>query len=229
MEKRYPTWEVVGVLIGFAGSATQVPDLVNIFTNSYDDWETPSKLFKAVCISIYLLIIIVLSVRYLIHLNGSQKPDDDAITVTTLGKRSTYLTAFSESNWINFVRDFPLSIFRIFVAWLYDIKLFDIFTRKAEWGDRPDLFNQFLRAYFGNKTVEFQFKRNFKHVQVREALESDDGRFGVEVNLKWTELEFPFMTFTTWLGLSWTIIHLIVLLKKWISSMMHDAKSYFKR
>lgn len=35
-EKPYPTWELLGLIIGFVGSANLVPDLVNLVLNLYD-------------------------------------------------------------------------------------------------------------------------------------------------------------------------------------------------
>ncbi len=36
-EKTYPTWELLGLIIGFVGSANLVPELVNLVLNLYEN------------------------------------------------------------------------------------------------------------------------------------------------------------------------------------------------
>lgn len=86
MEKKYPTWEVLGILIGFVGSANLAPDLFNLFFEFYPDPSKMSRLFKISCILGYLILIIVLSFRYLITLRGQQAENSDRIQVTTVGR-----------------------------------------------------------------------------------------------------------------------------------------------
>lgn len=211
MEKKYPTWEILGVLIGFAGSASFVPELVNLLFNSFPEPSQMSRGFKLTCILFYFLFIAILSFRYLINLRGTQKENSDGIVVTSTGIGG-YMSAMSGNGWISFIRDFPISLSRLVVSRLYRIVLFDIFNRRPEWTPREDLFRQFLRAYLKTRTIELQFQRNFEAIEVRETSENSDN-FGEPKSARWTELEFPFLTVTTWLGLFWTLCHLSVISK----------------
>jgi len=226
LEKKYPTWEVLGVVIGFVGSASLVPELVNLLFNFFPDSSKMSREFKLICISVYLVVIVVLSFRYLINLRGTQKENSDGIVVTSSGRGGGYMSAMSGNGWISFARDFPISLFRMVVSKLYKIVLFDIFNRRPEWDLREDLFRQFLRAYFKPRTVELQFLRNFEAIEVRETSENSDN-FGEPKRARWTELEFPLLTFTTWLGLFWTLCHFSVISKAFSKFRILVAVLYF--
>ncbi len=200
-EKQYPTWEILALIIGFVGSASLVPDLVNLAFNFYPNTqEPPTRVFKLICIGLYLLILIIVASRnlYGIHAFHRENNEDNEARFKRIYRRLQIL---------NFIRQFPLSVFNHFVFTLYKVFSYDLFKRHGDWVDRPDLFNLIGRFRIEGKSIELQYPKSFKALLVRETLNGTD-TFGVTQEIAWTKSPYRFLSATSWLGLAWTVAHL---------------------
>lgn len=202
VQKSYPTWEILGLIIGFAGSAGLVPDLANLVLNLYDKPEQFSRLFKLVTIGTYLLVLIVLASRHLykINLPHSESKEDDI---------KKFKRTYHRLQILNFIRQFPLSLINHFIFLRYKLSSYDLFKRHGEWPERPDFFNLIGRFRVPEKTIEIQYPRNFEALDVRETLPNSDS-FGPTKSEKWATFPYKFLSITTWLGLAWTLNHIII-------------------
>lgn len=191
-EKQYPTWEILGLIIGFVGSANLVPDLVNLLFNFYEKPEEFSRFFKIVTISIYLLILIVLASRHLykINLPHLESREEDI---------QKFKRAYRRLQILNFIRQFPLSLVNHFIFLRYKLSSYDLFKRHGEWPERPDFFNLIGRFRVPEKTIEIQYPRNFEALEVRETLPNSDS-FGTTKSERWATFPYKFLSITTWLG-----------------------------
>lgn len=200
-EKTYPTWELLGLIIGFVGSANLVPELVNLVLNLYEKPDQFSRLFKISCIAIYLLILMWVAARHLykINLPHSTDREEDLKKFTRTYRRLQIL---------NFIRQFPLSLFNMLIFRFYKVFSYDLFKRHGEWPERPDLFNFIGRFRIEGKTIEIQYPRNFEALHVRETLLNSDS-FGETQFQKWFSYRYRLLSMTTPLGVAWTINHIL--------------------
>ncbi len=218
-QKLYPTWEILALIIGFVGSANLVPELINLLFDFYANIQEAPRSFKLICIGIYLLILIVMASRHLygIHVQHSESKEND---------ESKFKRIYRRLQILNFIRQFPLSLFNYIIFSTYKVFSYDLFTRYGDWVDRPDLFNLIGRFRIKGKTIELQYPKNFKYLLVRETIEGSD-KFGDTKEVIWTQAPNRFLSATSWLGFGWTIAHLNYQFKLFSKIILMLSFAYF--
>lgn len=175
---------------------------MNIFLNLYSDPKDFSRGYKLTCVIVYLLILLWIATRHLyrLQLSHSKDKEDDLKKFTRIYRRLQVL---------NFIRQFPLSLFNMLIFRVYKVFSYDLFKRHGDWPERPDLFNFIGRFRVEGKTIEIQYPRNFEFLHIRETHPNSDS-FGETQFQKWSSYPYRFLSLTTPLGVAWTINHFLV-------------------
>lgn len=197
----HPTWEVLGVIMSFFWTANGIPELANTILDRYADAKQIPWAFKIVAIAIYFVLLV--AIGYWIF-RARTRPHRD--TLDLLEQRAD--RAIRRAILVTYLKRFPISLIADLICRYYRIWSYDVFNRHSNWPQREEFFPKVARFRATERTIEFQFPRSFKAVEVRETEPSSDA-FGNPSLRKWSELEYKFLIVTSWFGLYWLIRHLL--------------------
>ena len=189
-----PTWEVIGVITAFVGSANNAPELLNTILNFYSKSEEIPWFFKIVAILSYLLILIF-AAGVIFWLRSRTK--------NNLSLEDKAVRAIRRRIFINYVLRFPISLIADLICRHYRVVNYEVMNRKKlRWPVRSDFFSQIVRFRTTGKTIEYQFSKNYKDIEIKETLPDSD-TFGLSSVTDWKKASQKYLVFTTWFGLYW--------------------------
>lgn len=206
IEEKAPTWEILAVVVGFVGTAKDVPDLLAVVLGIADPVSPEFKRWSQVG---YLGFLFFMSSFALFRLpkflRSEKKPEARRISDVDTDE---LVAALRRARWITFVRMFPLSLIREIAFRMYDVRIYDFFKRQSHWDNRPGYFDWVGRFNMGSETVEIQFPKDFSAISFRKTLPASD-EFGPEQKLTVFHLPYRGLLLASYRSLLWAIGHLL--------------------
>lgn len=198
--KDHPTWEVLGVVLGFFGTANQFPDLVNTVLDRYPDPKLMPWSFKMLSIGGLLVFLIVLGVLvYWLRTRPRTAPSREGRAVR----------AFKRAMLVGYIKQLPMSLIADLICRFYGVWGYDwIDTGRNQWPPRDGFFSYVGRFRMDGCTMQFEFPRTFDFIKVNRTLPGSSN-FGDPEIKNWYEVEKPLLVLTSWFGIYWALRYFI--------------------
>lgn len=227
-EKKHPTWEILGAVVGYIGTVKEVPGLVHTFYHFYE--EPFPRCFIVICSLVYLLFLISLASQFLWGYSNVNSEKPNVAKEASFWSNSKLLKKKDpkkqlQDNFNQYYRKRQiLSAIRSFgatiwwqgpIALLNYVKLINSFSAsKNQFPDEPKLIDHVDRytiVKHDNEpyTVEYRYSRDLKFVQRRMANQASNGEFGSPEMMKIGKMPECFLTFLSLQGFFWSLGHLL--------------------
>lgn len=203
-KKDNPTWEIIGVLIGFIGTADQFPILLNTIFQWYLPDALP-PLYRTILILIYFLILLFVCAWTMWGISFLREPNK----ATSTDESAKW--ELRRAKIVNIFRMFPISLYSWFIFKNYDVTFYDIFRRPKYWSsesEREGFFPVIARFFTKGQTIEIQYPRDFSKLHFKRT-DGISSNFGNEVVTSWFKTPFKFLTLVHWFGVYWTFRHVL--------------------
>ena len=200
---KIPTWEFLGVIIGYFSSVDDVITLIGHHFFNYCKDNIPHLHRVLISIS-YAIFLILVSAYFLFKFNTKEK-------LNNITPEEDFNRILRKIRTIRILRTLGLVILSEWYLDLFKVKTYDYFSRPDEWGEKPGFWNLVMRFRYENKSsVEFQFTKNFTLIQVRQTPQNSTV-FGEPVLKSWFQSDHKWLILSSVRGVFWVIIHVLTL------------------
>jgi hypothetical protein len=187
LEERRPTWELLGIVIGYIGTVKAFWEIcrfvLNLLGCEVINYSNRYKIGSAIVYALFISYLYLKLYRII-----TQKTKDKA----TKSDAQAVATAFKRQRIIRIIRTLGFSYLREkILSKFLGVALFDVFKRPSEWNNsQKNMYDApIIRVWskIKSKTYEIQFRNDMRSVSYRETIKIG-GEFGTPEIIKWSSL-----------------------------------------
>lgn len=195
---KFPTWEIVAVIIGYFSTVKEVPEILNMVLVCYEKNKIPPS-FNQVTMLGYALLLFIVSTYFFIKENYTRSEFEAEKGVQDI---------YDQIRLIEYLKTFGIEYIFDKFRDLAGISLYDAFTRPSSWEKDNSTYKNMYRMWIRKSaSLELRIRKDLYGLDIRSASEE---QFGEVNTYTFWQLENKFLGFISIPLMLFTIANILL-------------------